>query len=143
MLFFRVVTIALAATAFSVSAGTLPRWKIVYGTTEGPEGRAIELLTSDVGEILLREPGVYATHVMPFCLGVTSRKTYDDDVAIQSGLWRNFEEPWISGYAEAHAAAKMIHTMGPEIEMNMAAQINSIRKIVTKRLLSDWKTVTK
>ena len=24
-------------------------WKVVYGTSEGPEGRALELLTSEVG----------------------------------------------------------------------------------------------
>ena len=60
----------------------------------------------------------------PFCLGVTSRKTYDDDVAIQSGIWQNFEAPWIKGYREAHAAAKMVHAMGPGIEMNIAAQLN-------------------
>ena len=60
----------------------------------------------------------------PFLLGVTSRKTYDDDVAIQSEIWKNFYGPWISGYREAHAAARMIHAMGPDVEMNIAAQLN-------------------
>ena len=60
----------------------------------------------------------------PFLLGVTSRKTYDDDVAIQSEVWKNFYGPWISGYREAHAAARMIHAMGPDVEMNIAAQLN-------------------
>ena len=60
----------------------------------------------------------------PFLLGVTSRKTYDDDVAIQSEIWKNFYGPWVSGYREAHAAARMIHAMGPDVEMNIAAQLN-------------------
>ena len=40
-------------------------WKVVCGGFEGPEGRAAELLTAEVGEILLRDPGVYATRVLP------------------------------------------------------------------------------
>ena len=53
--------------AFAVCAGAaeLPRWKIVCGSMEGPEGRAVELLTSELGDTLLREPGIYATHVLP------------------------------------------------------------------------------
>ena len=40
-------------------------WKIVYGTTEGPEGRALELLSSEVGSLYVRDPGVYTLHVLP------------------------------------------------------------------------------
>ena len=40
-------------------------WKVVYGTTEGPEGRALELLSSEVGSLYVRDPGVYTLHVLP------------------------------------------------------------------------------
>ncbi len=60
----------------------------------------------------------------PFLLGVASRRTYRDDVAIQSEIWRNFDEPWISRCREAHAAARMVHALGPDVEMNVAAQLN-------------------
>ena len=40
-------------------------WKVVYGTAEGPEGRALELLTSEVGSVYVRDPGVYTLHVLP------------------------------------------------------------------------------
>ena len=40
-------------------------WKVIYGTTEGPEGRALELLTSEVGSFYVRDPGVYTLHVLP------------------------------------------------------------------------------
>lgn len=78
----------------------------------------------------------------PFLLGVASRKTYDDDVAIQSEIWQNFYGPWITGFREAHAAAQMIHAMGPDVEMNMAAQLNGPIHFPTI-LVSDlfWSTV--
>ncbi len=40
-------------------------WKIVYGATRGPEGRALELLASEVGAIHDRDPGVYTLNVLP------------------------------------------------------------------------------
>ena len=40
-------------------------WKIVYGTSEGPEGRALELLSAELGSIYVRDPGVYTLHVLP------------------------------------------------------------------------------
>ena len=40
-------------------------WKIVYGTAEGPEGRALEMLSSEVGSLYVRDPGVYTLHVLP------------------------------------------------------------------------------
>ena len=60
----------------------------------------------------------------PFLLGVTSRKTYDDDVAIQSRIWRNYDLPWIERFREAHGAARRVHALGDAIEMNIAAQLN-------------------
>jgi len=72
----------------------------------------------------------------PFLLGVTSRKTYDDDVAIQAEVWKNFYGAWIASYREAHAAARMIHAMGPDVEMNMAAQLNGPIRFPTA-LVSD------
>ena len=52
--------------AFSGFGGEKVRtWKIVYGTTEGPEGRALELLSSEIGAIHDRDPGVYTLHVLP------------------------------------------------------------------------------
>lgn len=42
-----------------------PDWTVVYGRLEGCEMRAVELLTSELGDLLLREPGRYATHVLP------------------------------------------------------------------------------
>lgn len=64
-------------------------WTAVYGTLEGPEGRAVELLTSELGDLLLRAPGVYAAHVLP-----------------------------------CRAAAKLVHALGPDVEMNGAVQCN-------------------
>lgn len=48
-------------------------WKIVYGTTDGPEGRALELLSSGIGEIYIRDKGVYTLHVMPCELAGTNQ----------------------------------------------------------------------
>jgi len=42
-----------------------PDWTVLYGTAKGPEGRAVELLTGELGDLILREPGIYATHVLP------------------------------------------------------------------------------
>ena len=46
-------------------AGVARSWKVVYGTSEGPEGRALELLTAELGSIYVRDPGVYTLHVFP------------------------------------------------------------------------------
>ena len=64
-----VVLVALLAADVAVArtARMQPDWTIVYGTAKGSEGLAAELLTGDLGDVLLREPGVYATHVLP-CL---------------------------------------------------------------------------
>ena len=40
-------------------------WTVVYGNLNGCEARAVELLTGELGDLLLREPGVYAAHVLP------------------------------------------------------------------------------
>ena len=52
-------------SAIAIAAPEANEWKVVCGGFEGPEGRAAELLTAEVGEILLRDPGVYATRVLP------------------------------------------------------------------------------
>lgn len=40
-------------------------WKVVYGSAEGPEGRALELLSGEIGSVYVRDPGVYTLHVLP------------------------------------------------------------------------------
>lgn len=53
------------AVPAEAAANPQPDWTVVYGSLEGCEGRAVELLTAELGDILLREPGRYATHVLP------------------------------------------------------------------------------
>ena len=67
----------------------------------------------------------------PFVLGSTSRKTYADDVAIQSALWREFEKRWIAGFDVAYEEAKRTHAIGPRVEMNLAAQLNGPIRLPT------------
>jgi len=67
----KVMVLAFACAAVLSSSGAAkpaPDWTVVYGSLEGCERRAVELLTSELGDILLREPGRYATHVLP-CRG--------------------------------------------------------------------------
>lgn len=40
-------------------------WKVVYSSAEGPEGRALEVLTERLGPILLREGGLSTSMVLP------------------------------------------------------------------------------
>ncbi len=40
-------------------------WKIAYGTVEGPEGKALELLASEIGALHDRDPGIYTLNVLP------------------------------------------------------------------------------
>ena len=77
----------------------------------------------------------------PFVLGETSRTTYDNDVAIQGEVWKGFVEPWMTGYREAHAAARLAHGLGPDVEMNIAAQLNGPIRFPTA-LVADlfWST---
>ena len=58
---FALVSVSFAGAA----AKPQPNWTVVYGNLEGCEARAVELLTAELGDILLREPGRYATHVLP------------------------------------------------------------------------------
>ena len=60
----------------------------------------------------------------PYLLGVTSRRTYEDDVRIQSELWQNFTVDWAAKGARAHEIVRMIQSRGPGVELNMAAQLN-------------------
>lgn len=73
--FFAACAAAIAACAWAaepvapvgrVSLASKDRqWKIVYGTADGPEGRALELLSSELGSVYVRDPGVYTLHVLP------------------------------------------------------------------------------
>lgn len=40
-------------------------WKIIYSRFEGVERRAVELLSREIGEQVLRKPEVYTLHVLP------------------------------------------------------------------------------
>ena len=40
-------------------------WKIVYGSSEGCEGRALEFLSSEIGTHVQRDPDTYTLHVVP------------------------------------------------------------------------------
>lgn len=64
--------IAIAAILSAVvSAGdTLPKakdrgWKVVAASVEGPEGRAVEFLTGELGPLMLRDSDLYTFRVLP------------------------------------------------------------------------------
>ena len=40
-------------------------WRVVYGTVEGPEGRALETLVRAMGPLMLRDPHTTTAHVLP------------------------------------------------------------------------------
>ena len=40
-------------------------WKIVYGEYAGQERRAVEFLSTEIGALIQRDPGVYTLHVVP------------------------------------------------------------------------------
>ncbi len=62
---------ALAAGADSVFAGGIPgvmrggTWKVVYSSAEGPEKRALEVLTARIGAYVLREGSLATPFVLP------------------------------------------------------------------------------
>ena len=62
-------TMALCCVAGAAQAANLvPRnrnWKIVYGDCSGQEGRAVEFLSTEIGALIQRDPGVYTLHVVP------------------------------------------------------------------------------
>ena len=39
-------------------------WKIVYGRYEGCEARAVEFLSTELGALIQRDPGIYSLHVV-------------------------------------------------------------------------------
>lgn len=39
-------------------------WKIIYSSYEGVQKRAVELLSKEIGDLLLRDPGVYSVHTL-------------------------------------------------------------------------------
>ena len=60
----------------------------------------------------------------PYLLGVTSRRTYDDDKALHDRLWKNYTANWIEKAPVAYREAKRVHAVGPHVEMNSAVQFN-------------------
>ena len=65
--------VALSAVGMALAAPMgLPKthipknrdWKIVYGTTEGCEGRALEFLSTEIGAHIQRDPDTYTLHVV-------------------------------------------------------------------------------
>ena len=48
-----------------VSAMRGGTWKVVYSSAEGPEGKALEVLTERLGPTLLREEGLSTAMVLP------------------------------------------------------------------------------
>ena len=56
---------AAIAAVSACGAAEVAELKVAYGSLEGPQGRAAELITAEAGTILLRDPGVYATRVLP------------------------------------------------------------------------------
>jgi len=84
--------LSLACVTPLFAASKLPSgWTVVYGSLDGCEGRAVELLTSELGDLLLRQPGVYATHVLPCrpaaeCASVTGNVFLVGTLASNSAL---------------------------------------------------------
>jgi hypothetical protein len=60
----------------------------------------------------------------PFLMGVTSRRTFDNDVAIQDAMWKNYTTQWITKFPLAYAAARQAHQRGEDFELCVAAQLN-------------------
>ena len=48
-------------------------WKIVSGSLEGPEYRAVQLVNAELGRFLVRDAGVYAIHTLPVVRAGDSR----------------------------------------------------------------------
>ena len=40
-------------------------WKLIYGSYDGLEKKAIELINREMGALILRDPGRYTIHVLP------------------------------------------------------------------------------
>lgn len=65
------VTYSIDMTRAPVFDGNIPRamrggtWKVIYSSTEGPEGRALETLTARVGAHVLREGALATPFVLP------------------------------------------------------------------------------
>lgn len=70
MKFLLVAVVCLGTLGLSAKSPKYPKtdiadWQVVYGSCRGIEGRALELLTAEVGRHVLRDPGIYATRVLP------------------------------------------------------------------------------
>lgn len=57
--------VATAAVADVVPEDPKRDWRVVYGSAEGPEGRALEVLTQAAGPLILRDPHTSTSHVLP------------------------------------------------------------------------------
>ena len=69
-------------------------WKIVYSSFEGVERRAVELISKEVGERLVREPEVYRLHVLP-CVKETENTRIESSAIVigtydESAIVRRF-----------------------------------------------------
>lgn len=40
-------------------------WKIVYSSFEGPQKRAVEVISREIGSMILRDPGIYSIYSLP------------------------------------------------------------------------------
>ena len=61
------VLAAGACLCSALAENLVPRnrnWKIVYGEYAGPERRAVEFLSTEIGALVQRDPGVYTLHVV-------------------------------------------------------------------------------
>ena len=67
----------------------------------------------------------------PFLMGVTSRRTFDNDVAIQDAMWKNYTTQWITNFPLAYAAARQAHQRGEDFELCVAAQLNGPLRLPT------------
>jgi hypothetical protein len=97
---FKMMKVMMLALTFAVvlpslgAAKPAPDWTVVYGRLEGCERRAVELLTSELGDLLLREPGRYCTHVLP-CRSAAERISPKGNVFLVGTPQSN---PVLAGY---------------------------------------------
>lgn len=49
-------------------------WKMVVGSMDGPQGRAVQLINAEMGRFIVRDPGIYAIHTLPVVLADDPRE---------------------------------------------------------------------
>ena len=65
---FAAAVVFCCMVGMSRAENMVPRnrnWKIVYGEYSGQERRAVEFLSTEIGALIQRDPGVYTLHVVP------------------------------------------------------------------------------